>query len=67
MSVSFVPAIEEDLHHAFFGGVGIKVLIIDESGPGVEIRIMTDGSVTSRPLDQGVEHFRNSFLWAELK
>lgn len=44
----------------------IEVLVIDESGPGVEIRIMSDGQVLSYPLSQGVEHYRSSPLWEEI-
>jgi hypothetical protein len=62
MSVTFQPA-NEDM---FYGTTYIKVLIIDESGPGVEIRVMSDGQVLSLPLDKGVEHYRSSPLWAEL-
>lgn len=75
MSVTFVPADEEALSlaaqlwpntlvalHRY-----IKVLIIDESGPGVEIRIMSDGEVVSTPLEKGVEHYRASPLWVEVE
>lgn len=63
MSVTFTPA-DEDL---FYGHeVYIKALVIDESGPGVEIRVMSDGQVLSLPLEKGVEHYRSSPLWVEL-
>lgn len=70
MSVTFVPADEDTLLEAMGAVFGqrsyIKALIIDESGPGVEIRIMSDGEVVSRPLEHGVEHYRNSPLWTEV-
>lgn len=69
MSVSFVPA-DEDIILAAQSFLGwcryIKVLIIDERGPGVEIRIMSDGQVLSLPLEKGVEHYRASPLWTEV-
>lgn len=69
MSVTFVPADEDTLLEAQAAVYGtaayIKVLVIDESGPGVEVRIMSDGQVLSLPLDKGVEHYRSSPLWVE--
>ena len=44
----------------------IRILIVDESGPGVEIRIHEDGSVTSGPLHDSIERFRSSPLWEEV-
>jgi hypothetical protein len=72
MSVTFVPADEDTLLEAMsavYGGpvlAYIKALVIDESGPGVEVRIMSDGQVLSLPLEKGVEHYRASPLWVEL-
>jgi len=73
MSVTFVPANEDELLEAqrvYYGTSAatayIKALVIDESGPGVEVRIMSDGQVLSLPLDKGVEHYRSSPLWVEL-
>ena len=71
MSVTFVPADEDTLRvlamNAVFGQRAyIKVLIIDESGPGVEIRVMSDGEVLSLPLEKGIEHYRSSPLWIEV-
>lgn len=70
MSVTFVPADEDTLLEAMSAVYGspsyIKVLVIDESGPGVEVRIMSDGQVLSLPLEKGVEHYRSSPLWQEL-
>jgi hypothetical protein len=70
MSVTFVPADEDSLLEAMASVYGspayIKVLVIDESGPGVEVRIMSDGRVLSFPLEKGVEHYRSSPLWVEL-
>ena len=70
MSVTFVPADEDTLleaQSAIYGTTAyIKALVIDESGPGVEIRVMSDGQVLSLPLDKGVEHYRASPLWTEL-
>jgi hypothetical protein len=63
MSVTFTPA-NEDTFGVF--GTYIKALVIDESGPGVEIRVMSDGQVLSLPLEKGVEHYRASPLWVEL-
>ena len=72
MSVTFVLADEDTLLEATAAAFGgqlsyIKALIIDESGPGVEIRIMSDGEVVSRPLEHGVEHYRSSPLWSEVE
>ena len=71
MSVTFVPVAEDTLLEAMGVVYGqrsyIKALIIDESGPGVEIRIMSDGEVVSRPLEHGVEHYRASPLWVEVE
>ena len=70
MSGTFVPADEDTLLEAMGAVFGqrsyIKALIIDESGPGVEIRIMSDGEVVSRPLEAGIEHYRSSPLWTEV-
>ncbi len=70
VSVTFVPVMEEDLVEIqnAYGGAYIKALIIDESGPGVEIRIMSDGEVISRPLaiGEGVEHYRSATMWEEV-
>ncbi len=44
----------------------IQVLVVDESGPGVELRIWNDGALESLPLTQGVDHYRNSPLWEEV-
>lgn len=44
----------------------IQVLIIDESGDGVEIRILQNGTVSSHALTAGVEHYRLSPLWEEI-
>lgn len=72
MSVTFVPADEDTLRvleamNAVFGQRAyIKVLIIDESSPGVEIRVMSDGEVLSLPLEKGIEHYRSSPLWIEV-
>lgn len=68
MSVTFVPS---DAYIESLGAVAhlviyIKALVIDESGPGVEIRVMSDGEVVSRQLEKGVEHYRNSPLWVEV-
>jgi len=68
MSVTFVPS---DSYIETLGAVAhlatyIKALVIDESGPGVEIRVMSDGQVESRPLEKGIEHYRNSPLWTEV-
>ena len=66
MSVTFVPAQHvEDLEA--YAVTYIKALVIDETHPGVEIRIMSDGQIVSRPLEHGVEHYRNNPLWAEVK
>ena len=70
MSVTFVPADEDTLLEAMGAVFGqrsyIKALIIDESGPGVEIRVMSDGQVLSLPLEKGIEHYRESPLWHEV-
>lgn len=74
MSVTFVPANEEVILEAqsmypatlVASQRYIKVLIIDESGPGVEIRVMSDGEVLSLPLEKGIEHYRSSPLWVEV-
>jgi len=66
MSVTFVPELEDMIAPILNSAPYIKVLIIDESGPGVEIRVMSDGQVLSLPLDKGVEHYRSSPLWVEL-
>lgn len=72
MSVTFVPANEEVILEAQNQWPSIaqqryiKALIIDESGPGVEIRVMSDGEVLSLPLEKGAEHYRNSPLWMEV-
>ncbi len=67
MSVTFVPA-DEDLIvlSSPLAAPYIKALVIDESGPGVEIRVMSDGQVLSLPFEKGVEHYRASPLWVEL-
>jgi hypothetical protein len=44
----------------------IQALIIDESGGGVEIRIMQNGTISSHELTAGVEHYRLSPLWEEV-
>lgn len=62
MSVTFVPAAEDCIAATLY----IKALIIDESGPGVEIRVMSDGQVLSLPLEKGIEHYRESPLWHEV-
>jgi len=68
---TFMPLDEETLLEAYGAVYGsssyIKVLIIDESGPGVEIRIMSDGQVQSLPMEKGIEHYRSSPLWIEVK
>lgn len=66
MSVTFVPADEDALLEAMATTAYIKALVIDESGPGVEIWVMSDGQVLSLPLEKGVEHYRSSPLWMEL-
>lgn len=70
MRATFRPANEDSLLEAesqVFGGMPfIKALIVDESGPGVEIRIMSDGNVLSLPLTSGVEHYRSSPMWEEI-
>lgn len=66
MSVTFMPRDEESLLAFAAGGTYIKALIIDESGLGVEILIMSDGQVLSFPLEKGVEHYRSSPLWVEV-
>lgn len=65
MRASFMPANEEEFVERNLSY--IKILIIDESGPGVEIRIMNDGTVLSCPLTSGVAHFRSSPLWIEIQ
>lgn len=69
MSVTFVPSdsFTDSLGTSAHILIYIKALIIDESGPGVEIRVMSDGEVMSSPLEKGVEHYRNSPLWTEVK
>lgn len=66
MSATFVP-VNEDMLVNLFPGTYIKALIIDESGSGVEIRVMSDGQVLSLPLTSTIEHYRTSPLWEEVK
>ena len=63
--VTFRPTEYPEQDVMWAGTPYIVRLVIDESGAGVEIRIMSDGQVLSLPLTQGVAHYRSSPLWEE--
>jgi energy-converting hydrogenase Eha subunit B len=71
MRATFMPTEEDQAIWADMFAVDpelnfIKVLIIDESGPGCEIRIYANGMVQSLMLGRGIEHYRSSPLWVEV-
>jgi hypothetical protein len=63
MKATFMPRSDLQVPEA---DDAIKILIIDETGLGVEIRIHEGGSVTSRPMTDDIKAFRMSCLWEEV-